>query len=58
MPRRQAHHVVGGEGCLDHPDLIVGLGFQFEDDAALTERFGFQDYVVLTATVDVGDWVP
>ena len=58
VARRQTHHVIGREGRLDHPEPIVGLGLQLQDDAALAEFLGLQNYVVLTATVDVGDWVP
>ena len=58
VARGQPHHIVGRKGRLDHPQLIVRLGFEFQDDATFAEFLGLQDYVVLTATVDVGDWVP
>lgn len=58
VARGQPHHVVGRKGRLDHPQLIVRLGFEFQDDAAFAEFLGLQNYVVLTATVDIGDWVP
>jgi hypothetical protein len=38
--------------------MFVGLGLQLEDDAALADGLGFQDFVVLTATMNVGDRVP
>src|ERR1700740_2737218 len=55
---RPTHFVAGGEGFLDHSEAIVGFGLQLEDDAALADALGFQDFVVLTVTMNVGDRVP
>jgi hypothetical protein len=49
--------VAGREGHLDHPKLVIRFRLELEDDAALTDGFGLENYVVLAATMDVGDRV-
>jgi hypothetical protein len=49
--------VSGGEGFLDHPELVVGLGLQLQDHTAVADRFGLKNSVVLAATMNIGDWV-
>ena len=57
-PGRSTHLVAGGERHLDDPQLVIGFGFQFQDDAAAAEDLRFQNDVMLAATVDVGDMFP
>jgi hypothetical protein len=54
---RPTHFVAGRKGFLDHSESIVGLGLQLQDDAAVADALGFQNLVVLAATVNVGDRV-
>src|ERR1700724_2664576 len=54
---RPAHFVAGGGRLLDHPGPIVWFGLQLQDDAAVADALGFQDFVVLAATMNIGDWV-
>ena len=54
---RPTHFVASGEGFLDHSESIVGLGLQLQDDAAVADALGFQNFVVLAATMNVGDRV-
>lgn len=54
---RPADFVSGREGLLDDPEPVVGLGLQFQDDAAVADALGFQDLVVFAPTVNVGDRV-
>lgn len=49
--------VAGREGHLDHPKLVIRFRLELEDDAALADGFGLENYVVLTATVYVRDRV-
>ena len=53
-----SHLVACGERHLDDPELVVGFGFQFQDDAATAEDLGLQNDVVLAVTVDVDDMFP
>ncbi len=52
---RPAEVVSGREGFLDDLQLVVNPGLEFEDHAAIADGFRFENYVPLTATVDVGD---
>ena len=54
---RPAHFVAGGKRLLDHAEPIVGFGLQLQDDAAVADALGFQDFVVLAATMNIGDRV-
>lgn len=54
---RPAHLVAGGKRFLDHPEPIVGFGLQLQDDATVADALGFQDFVVLAATMNIGDRV-
>jgi hypothetical protein len=44
--------VPSGEGFLDDLQLVVHSGLQLENDAAIADGFGFEDYVALTAIGD------
>jgi hypothetical protein len=52
---RPTHLVTRGKRHLDHAEAVIGLGLQFEHDAPVAHAFGFQDFVVLAAAVDIGD---
>lgn len=54
---RPAHFVAGRKRLLDHPEAIIGFGLQLQDDAAVADALGFQDFVVLAATMNIGDRV-
>jgi hypothetical protein len=54
---RPANFIAGGEGLLNHLELIIGFGLQLQDHAALADRCGLQNYVVLAATMNVRDRV-
>lgn len=49
--------VAGRKRHLDHSKPIIGFRLEFEDNATLADGFGFENGVVLTATLDIGDWV-
>lgn len=49
--------IPGGERLLDHLQLMVHSGLELEDHAAIANGLRFENYVPLTATVDVGDRV-
>jgi hypothetical protein len=50
--------IAGGKRHLDDPELVMGFGFQFQDNTAAGEDLGLQNRVMLAATVDVGDRIP
>jgi len=52
---RPAEVVSGRERFLDYLQLMVNPGLEFENHAAIGDGFRFEDYVPLTAAVDVGD---
>ena len=52
-----ANVVPGREGLLDDLQLVVHSGLELEDYTAIAEGFRFENYVPLTATVDIGDRV-
>ncbi|BBZ50149.1 hypothetical protein MHEI_18660 [Mycobacterium heidelbergense] len=54
---RPTEVVPGGEGPLDDLQLMIHSGFEFEDHAAIAHGFRLENYVPLTATVDVRDGV-
>ena len=50
-----ADQVPGGERLLDYPKDIVRMGLELEHPAVLVDGLGFQNLVVLAATVNVRD---
>ena len=49
--------VPGRERLLDDLQPMIHPGLQLEDHAAIADGFGLENYVPLTATVDIGDRV-
>lgn len=53
--RRPTHAIAGGEGHLDHSKLVIRFRLELKDDATLADGLGLEHYVVLTATLNVGN---
>ncbi len=52
-----ANVVPDGERLLDDLQPMIHSGLQFEHHAAVADSLGLENYVPLTATVDIGDRV-
>jgi hypothetical protein len=54
---RPADFVARREGLLDDPDPVIGFGLEFQDNAAVADGLGLENYVALPSAMHVGDRV-